>query len=386
MNKQRINLAVLFITTFLGFGFFLPYNSLYLKETLGFSGDQIGLFYGLSSLIVIISVPLFGILADKIKSARNVFIIASILSLVFLIPYNFSRAFFIVTTMYVIVNAIRSTLIPMLDSMSISHSLKYQNNYGIFRSLSSLAFIVASLLMGVLLKEFSQFTNLFIYAQMLTLLIGAIVARKQENIYIEQIDSNFKEDLKELIKNKQYLLLIFIMAMSYGTIQVAQNYIALSIVELGGNVEIIGYAIIFLVFPEVIFCGVVLKFTKYISHLKLMLLAATFLLVRWIVLLNTSSLTLLLIVSSAHGFIMAFLILIGMDMIKKIIKSNLLSTALAIYVGSASFFMGVISFFAGILLDNSIKDTYFLYFTTTFMIIFAIILYMFKYSRRVIDE
>lgn len=383
MNKQRINLAILFIVTFLGFGFFLPYNSLYLKETLGFNGDQIGLFYGLSSVIVIVSVPLFGILADKIKSARNVYIMACILSLVFFIPYNISRSFFILTTMYVIINAIRSTLIPMLDSMSISHSLKYQNNYGVFRSLSSLAFILASLSMGFLLQQFSNLTNLFIYAQMLMLVLGAFFARRQENIYIEQGDAHFKEDLKQLVKNKQYLLLVFIMAMAYGTIQVAQNYLALSIVELGGSVEIVGYAIIFLVFPEVIFCGLVLKMAKKVSHLWLMLFAAGFLLVRWIVLLNTASLALLLIVSSAHGFIMAFLILVGVDMIKRIIKPNLLSTALAIYVGSASFFMGLISYFAGILLDKGINNTYFLYFTTTLSIIIAIIIYMFKYPRRV---
>ncbi|MDH6604344.1 PPP family 3-phenylpropionic acid transporter [Bacilli bacterium PM5-9] len=385
MKKQTLNITIIFITLFFGLGAFFPFNSIYLQDTLHYSGSQIGLFYSLAALVVVISVPLFGIIADKIRNPKLVYIFCAIAASLFLIPFSFLKPFYIIVTLYVFINAIRSALIPLADTIALDYCAQENANYGMIRSLSSLAFILASLITGYLLERFEDYSALFIYIHTVLIVVSAFFMAKQKNTYQDNNanSSNFKDDLISLLQNKQYLLIIIIMGLSYGVIQVSQAYISLSILDLGGNSNIVGISFFFLVIPEVIFFTFVIKFTKKVQHIYLMLFGALCLLLRWIILYYTNSIPILLFVSSAHGIVMAFIVIVGFDLIKKIVKGNVISSAMSIYTGLANIFFSIISFIAGYIIDNGgIDGTYLLYFVTTLIIIFAIIIYVIFYSRR----
>lgn len=384
MKSQKINLVLMFATLFLGLGAFFPFNSIYLQQTLNFNGEQIGMFYSVGALIVAISVPFFGMLADKIKSPRNVYAFCALATVVFLIPYTFIKPFFFVTVLYVFINGIRSALIPLLDSIAIDFSYKTKNNYGIYRAVGSFSFIISSIVTGMLLEKFPDNSALFLYIHIIFMILTMFFALKQENSYSEAIQtSNFKEDIVDLLKNKQYLLIIMIMGLANGIIQVAQAYISLAILELGGSQDVVGFSFLFLVLPEVIFFSIVLKFTKKIPHIYLMLIGTLYLLFRWIVLLNVKSIPVLLLVSTSHGVIMAFVMLVGIDLIRIIVKPNLISSAIAVYTGLANVFFSIISFIAGkLMIDGSVYNTYFLYTFTTILTIVGIIIYIVVFQRR----
>lgn len=384
MKNQKINLTLMFVTLFLGLGSFFPFNSIYLQETLKFNGEQIGLFYSVSALIVAVSVPLFGMLADKIKSPRNVYAFCALATVVFLVPYTFVKPFFLITVLYVFINGIRSALIPLIDSIAIDYSYKHQNNYGIFRSVGSLSFIVSSIFTGFLLEKFPQNGALFLYVHITFMILTMYFALRQENVFSETSKStNFKEDIIDLFKNKQYLLVILIMGIANGIIQVAQAYISLAIIELGGSSDIVGISFLFLVLPEVIFFSVVLKFTKKIPHIYLMLIGVLYLLFRWLILLKFKSIPILLLVSTSHGVVMAFVVLVGIDLIRSLVKPNLISSAIAVYTGLANVVFSIISFIAGkVMIDGSVYNTYFLYTFTTILAIIGIIVYIVIFQRR----
>ena len=384
MKNQTINLALIFIVLYFGLGAFFPFNSIYLQDTLHYTGQQIGLFYSLAALIVVISVPIFGVLADRLRSPKVIYIICASFAIVFLIPYSLVKPFYIITTLYILINGIRSALVPLLDTIALDYCAQTKVNFGILRSLGSFSFICASLITGFLLEKFSDFTSLFLYIHMISLSLSIYFSFFQKNTYMNsEVSNNFKEDFMQLLKNRQFLLAITIMGLSYGIIQVSQAYLSLSITDLGGGADIIGISFFFLVIPEVIFFSLVIKLSKKINHIYLMLVGTMYLLLRWIVLIFTNSIPILLVASTAHGIVMAFTIIVGFDLIKKIVKPHLISSAMSLYTALANVFFAIISYSAGLLMDaGSIKNTYFLYSFTTILIIVGIITYVISYSRR----
>ncbi|MEG0283998.1 MAG: MFS transporter, partial [Erysipelotrichales bacterium] len=384
MNRQRNLIILVYFTLFMGLGAFFPFMSIYLKDTLHFNGEQIGLFYSLSSLIVVISVPFFGILADKIRSAKTVFVLCALATVVFLIPFTMLKGVFIMTFLYVIINGLRSVLVPMTDTLSIEYQFKYSGNYGFFRSVGSFSFIMSSILTGFLLERFDQYSALFLYIHIVFLILCAFFASRLENNHVHTNDNiSIINHIKDLLKNKKYLLIIFIMAIANGLVQLSQSYISLAVMELGGSSQIVGLSVFFLVIPEVIFYSFVLKWAKKLSHMHLILFGCLYLLLRWIVLFFTNSLPILLIFSTGHGIVMAFVVLVGIDLIKLNVKPNLISSAISVYTGLSYVFFAVISFGTGMIMgnDGSVKNTYLLYIVTTLCAIVGIIIYMYKYQR-----
>jgi hypothetical protein len=173
------------------------------------------------------------------------------------------------------------------------------------------------------------------------------------------------------------------MGLAYAIIQVSQSYVSLSIMQLQGSDETIGLSFFFMVIPEVILFAFVLRFLKRLSHISLISIGMITLLLRWIILLSTNSIPVLLIVSTSHGIVMALVILIGFDLIKMIVPTHLLSSSMSFYTGLANIFFAVLSILSGIIMNNaSIKNTYFLYTFTTLLTLSVIIYYIKSYPRR----
>lgn len=383
MKNQKYNLLFLYISLFAGLGVFFPFHSIYLQETLKFSSSQIGLLFALSSLFVIVTVIFSGIIADKLQNPGFIFMICGISTIVFLIPYTFVKTFSIMIILYLFINGLRSSLMPLLDTIALDYTYKNSENYGLYRAVGSFAFITSAMLMGFLLDIFKDYTNIFLYGQIITLIFGVYFITKQENIYINNSNVNITlSDIKLLLKNKLFLLVANIMALGYATIQVSQAYISLSILELGGSNNIVGLSILFLVIPEVLLFGYVNWFLKRNSHHKLMLFALILLVFRWIILLNTNSLIILLLVSMIHGIIMTFVVIVGLDYIKKIVQPHLLSSAMSSYISLTNLYFAILSLFVGFsATSGSYRNSYFVYLISS-LIAIMILLYTINFKKR----
>lgn len=383
MKNQKYNLLFLYISLFTALGVFFPFHSIYLQETLNFTSNEIGLLLSISSLLVILSVIFTGIIADKLQNPGFVFILCALASVVFLLPYSFLKPFSIMITLYIFINAFRSSLIPLLDTIAMDYSYKNNQNYGLYRAVGSLTFIISAILMGILLDVFVEYTNLFLYIQLIALLFSVYFMSKQDNIYINNSTRKINfSDVKSLLKNKLFLLIINVMAIAYSVIQVSQAYLSLSIIELGGSNNIVGISILFLVIPEVILFGYINKFLRKYSHHKLMMFSLILLLARWIVLIFTNSLWVLLIVSITHGLIMAFIVLVGMDYIKKIVSPNLLSSSISSFIALTNLYFAIISLFVGLSATNdSYRNSYFVY-TIGSILAIIILLFTIYYKKR----
>lgn len=383
MKNQKFNLLFSYITLFIALGVFFPFHSIYLQESLNYSPNQIGLLYSLSALIVIISVPIAGLMADRLRNPGLIYLLCALATAVFLIPYSFLKPFSIMLIIFIFVNGLRSCLIPLLDTIALDYTYKTKQNFGLYRAAGSFSFILAAIFMGYMLDVFQAYPNLFLYIQMVALILSGYFIAKQDNLYIENSPKSLAlEDIKILLKNKKYLLVINVMALAYGIIQVSQAYLSLSIIELGGSNNIVGFSFLFLVIPEVLLFGFIAKLLNKYLHTSLMMFALVFLLFRWIILLVTNSLTVLLLVSLTHGLIMALVILVGMDYIKQIVLPSLLASAIAIFTGLSNLYFAIISLFVGFsATEITYKNTYYVYTIATALAI-IILLWIIYYQKK----
>ncbi|MDR3215117.1 MAG: MFS transporter [Bacilli bacterium] len=383
MNKKIFLLSIADCLYYFALGAFFPFNSIYLQETLHYTNFQTGLFYAFGSIICIISVPLIGMIADKIKHPKKVFIINALMVFGLLIAYAFCRPFIIMVSLYILINGLRTSLIPLSDSITLDYCEVYHLNYGIIRSLGSLAYIMASIIMGFVVGHYLNYPNLFIIVHFIFIGLAALFMAFVPNIYRNNSKKNtFKKDYQELIQDKQYLIIIIIMAIAYAIIQVSQVFVPLSITYLHGDSVIVGYSFLFMVIFEVLLMGPAIKISQKIPHIYLMLLAFISLVIRWIILIVSNSILWILIASLAHGLVMALCIIVGFDLIKKLVKPNLVTSALSLYSGLSNVFFTIISLIIGIITLNNINNGNYLYLITTIIGLFVIIYYIKCYERN----
>ena len=75
--KLMAVLSLFWGTLFGALGIFFPYYSLYLKEDLGLTGQQVGTAMGVFHLIGLIGQPAWGYIADRTGSRKRVLVILS---------------------------------------------------------------------------------------------------------------------------------------------------------------------------------------------------------------------------------------------------------------------------------------------------------------------
>jgi MFS family permease len=244
--------------------------------------------------------------------------------------------------------------------------------------MGSLAFIISSIIVGYFLDIFTNFPALFIYIHIAFLLMSAILMSKQINTYnmTTTYNRSLLKDLFLLLKDFKFINLILILAISNSIIMVSQSYLSLSILDLHGNSEIVGYSTFFMVIPEVLLFGLAIKLTRRYKHLTLICIGVLSMILRWSLLLITHNLVILLLASFGHGLIMALVIVVGFDLIKKIVDTHLLSSALSFFVSISNLFIAIISLLVGYTIDHfSVQTSYLIYLVFSFFVVILIINY-----------
>lgn len=374
--KTKNNLAIIFLVYYFSLGAIIPFNTIYLQNSLHFSGQQIGLIWACSLIASSIFSPIQGMIADRINNPKRIVIISLVLASFLFIPYIYSTSFFMILMVFIFAAGVRSGIGNLLDAITIDYTFKQKLNYGIFRAIGSLSFIFGSIFMGVL-TSYIKLDSLFVIVHIIFLLVTLLFILPLQSDYTISNRSNFKGDIKILLKNKQYIFLTLTLAIAISMIQNTQSFVALAIDDLGGNAQIIGLSTFFMVIPEVICIPFVLRFTNKIKHEYLILLGILALLLRWIVLYFTNSLVILLIFSSIHGLVFALVYVVGLDLMRRIINPSMISTAISIYAALMGVIFAISSYITGIALEaGGIKLTYVfnIILVTILLIVFCITL------------
>lgn len=374
--KTKSNIAILYFVYYFALGCIIPFNTIYMQNYLNFSGEQIGTIWAFSLIASSFFSPIQGMIADRINNPKRIIIISLILASILFVPYIYSNTYFMILMVFIFACGIRSGIGNLLDAITIDYTFKQQLNYGSFRAIGSLSFIFGSIFMGILASYLNTIPSLFVVVHIIFLIITLLFMFPLQSEYTISNRSNFKGDIKVLLKNKEYIFLTITLAIAISMIQNTQSYVAIAIDDLGGSSSIIGISTFFMVIPEVIFIPIVLKLTNKIKHEYLILTGILALLLRWIVLYYTNSLVILLLFSSIHGIVFALVYVVGLDLMRRCINPSMISTAISIYAALMGIVFAISSYFTGVALEiGGIKLTY-----VFNIIVVLILLFIFSFT------
>lgn len=227
-----------------------------------FNNTHIGIVLSLSAILSIILQPIVSSLADKSrkKTVRDIILILMLIVIVFAIILNIKTdSFLIISFIFVIINAIQFTLNPLLNAYALEYLNKgYPMNYGLARGSASIAFAIASYLLGHAVNRFGAgiLLSLFLFtygffflsAYIFRIKSASKVASSIEDKKDSNYDANSSDDAPASIlgffcKYKKFSILLIGIAMVFYSHSLINTYLINIIENAGGNSSDMGLSL-----------------------------------------------------------------------------------------------------------------------------------------------
>ena len=341
-----------------GFGFFFPYFNVYLEQSLGFSGSEIGLVLSISLFASVIVSPLWGALSDRAGKYRMMF---KVLLFVYAIATWFLfqvNALFVVILFTTIMEAVGIGLAPMLDVLAVDYCERSGKDYGKLRIAASIGWVFGSFGAGFLITDllfdignaiFWPLIGLMVLAFILSFILPDVEKKPKE----EEINSGEEKGaIKSLFQNKAF---VFLMVFNFLTISLIDSVMAFVgnhlVTTLGASASAIGMMNVVAVLPEVIFFFFATKLMMKLGFKKFYILAVVTLITRFAVYAFTDSIFFFLAVGAIGPVMMAVAVIGNFLYIKKHVQNNLTGSAFMINVAILTLGRAVFSLVFGVIYD-----------------------------------
>lgn len=237
-KSLALRMSFIYLFLFLGLACTYPYLTLYLQSK-GMDNTQIGIAYAVFNTTSIIMQPVVGFITDRFSNKRTMLLLLSLINagiiVTFVLPGNFLFAFLC----FFLLSAFQSSLIPVTDAYvyEILDANKHLQ-FGKIRLSGSFGYAVGALAFGLVINSYGL--NLVFYAYTVLMLILAV------NYYFIRFRSNAGGntlkfgDIKKLIGNKRFVILLLTVAV--GTITTGSNgtYITMLVQKTGGDTSKLG--------------------------------------------------------------------------------------------------------------------------------------------------
>ena len=136
-------LSLFWATLFGALGSFFPFYSLYLKENLGLSGQQVGLAMGVFHLVGLVGQPAWGYLADRTGARKTVLVVITLGMALGFIAYWYVKSYAALLVVSMLFAAFYTSLIP--QGMALGLGLLYRSRNSHFewvRAFGSVGFLI----------------------------------------------------------------------------------------------------------------------------------------------------------------------------------------------------------------------------------------------------
>lgn len=176
MNNERW-LSQNFFIFFFTWGVYLQYWPGWLAEAKGLSVTDVSIIMGAGLIARAISTMFLFPFASKFLSNRKliiVFVIASIIVVLFYIPMNSFSMLFIITFLF---SAIYPSLLPAVESSAATLMKHEKINYGKSRSFGSIGFVISVLLIGTIIGAYGE--EAIVYCMVIFLVVMFLMQMKE---------------------------------------------------------------------------------------------------------------------------------------------------------------------------------------------------------------
>ncbi len=243
LKQVKIAFAVIYFFFMLARAVFGPFITLYLQEK-GLSAEEIGLITGINSFVIIVSQPLWGIIADKIHSMKKTLIICLVCQAIFALSLMLANEVFLIAIAFVIYTSFSSSEGPLMDTWALT-SLKNAgdpNGMGRVKMWGCIGFSFSSVISGMFISKYSTSAIIPVFSVLLLLLAVVLFFVKTEAP--QQGKSSALKDMQlgRVLKDKDFLIFlgyVFFMQLAH---RGSYTFYPLLITELGGDTSLVGYA------------------------------------------------------------------------------------------------------------------------------------------------
>ncbi|MEG2429532.1 MAG: MFS transporter [Oscillospiraceae bacterium] len=297
-DKFPFNIFALYIVFYAGQAMYNTYLNLFLTST-GFSKTQIGIVQSVSTVVLVIIQPLWGIISDKSKSKNK--IIGLLLLATALVCLSF----------YAYKTVIWLSLCVMLFSVFFFPAMTLQDNYtlefldkskwdfGNIRLGGTLGYAFCAMIVGFIIKQ--NYENIFWIMAIFFAITGAFyfMLPKVEG----HREKNEKVKYSVLLKDKSLLcMLLFNIMYFMGTAFYFQFYPLYFTESLGASSQMVGMLSFVSAMSEIPFFWFAYKIEKKLGVEKVMILAGIATALRWFLLFFVTNHFAVLGVNLLSGF------------------------------------------------------------------------------------
>ncbi|MBW1984687.1 MAG: MFS transporter, partial [Deltaproteobacteria bacterium] len=214
-DKRKIILGSQYFLYFGVMGIFLPYFNLYCFH-LGFNGFQIGVLSTLRSVTLVVFPLLWGVLSDRFRIRKPLYIFFNIVSSLTWAFYLFTTNFWFIFALTFFYGIFYAPIISFLEAFTMEILGIQKNQYGSIRAWGSISFIVTVILLGKLIDLYAiEIILIFI---LIMSLFQAVISPKIPNS--PPVKRTYRStNIKALLTGRVIIFLTcgFLMLLSHGT-------------------------------------------------------------------------------------------------------------------------------------------------------------------------
>jgi len=347
-NILKYFIAYLFIG--LAIGSYYPILTSYLEEHLHLSGKQIGLIIAVNTLISIVVIPIWGMITDLIKSPKKTLLVSVFFStgLIYLLSYvqTFEMFFFIM----ILFMMFRAPIFSLYDEIVIGFCQKEQINYGTLRIGGSLGFSI-SLFFGLFFSRIYGSQVQFILSAIFFFIVWVLLIFIKDVFYHDKEQINLRVDIPILFKNKFYLYIIILFAITFGALETNMAYLGNYLENISQTNRFVPLAIFLSASIEI----PILFYTKYLYRvlsIKTILIFINLInVLRFFILFLFPSYQMILILAPIHGITFGLGSPILIQFISNQVRKTVLATSYALYASSLALSTAIMSYIHGYLKD-----------------------------------
>lgn len=278
-NKLRNTLKLYYYGIFGSIACFFPFLTIYLKGK-GLSYSQVGISFALWSLVGIVIQPLWGIIADRYSSKKNVLSIGFIGSAICIYILILAKGFFLVNVGIVIFFAFQCAIMTTSDAFTYEIVEKYPGvQYGKVRFFGSIGYAMTSLLLGIVVKQLSVTFALICYS-VYAILCLLIIRRIHFTGYLSRVRMNYA-DISIQIKDKRFLIFIGFCVLASIALGANGSYLPVLVKSTGGTMFHLGLLGFIIAMSEFFSFNYGERILKRFGELNLLLVSMSFYTIRF---------------------------------------------------------------------------------------------------------
>ena len=343
---------------FVGFCTVMGYAAVYLGS-IGMSSSLIGIVLAIANILTSIAQPVLGGFVDKSNvSMKKVLMImfglCSVLSVLLMLA---SKVTFLAAVLFIAVSTILYTTMPLVNSLAFAFQKQgIDVKFGVARGIGSVAYALASLVLGNVVKAVSPTLMPLAY---IVIFLGILPLIRSFKMPEEEIDEVIEEEIVEkestgafIKKHLKFMIFLAGFVLVYFDHTIINNFFITVIKNVGGNTGDMGNAVFLAAMLELPTMALFEKYKNRINIKNTIVISAVFFTLKHTLTYFATNMFMIYLAQATQMLAYALFIPASVYYVDKLFDAKDAVKGQALVTTSMTVSGVLASFLGGILLDN----------------------------------